>query len=76
MHVELNVQALREHSQRVGVDPGRSLNRQLAERLRVSEPTISRSLRGKTEPGNRVIAAVLLHFGPGNFHQLFRLVDD
>jgi transcriptional regulator with XRE-family HTH domain len=76
VHVELNVQALREHSHQVGVDPGRSLNRQLADRLRVSEPTISRVMRGKTEPGNRVIAAFLLHFGPGNFHHIFRVVSD
>lgn len=76
MHVELIVPALHEHAHRVGITPGRSFNRQLARRLGLVEPTISRVLRGKTDPGNRVIAAFLLHFGPGNFHQLFRVVDD
>lgn len=76
MRIELDVQALPEHARRVGIDPGRSFNRQLARRLGVTEATISRVLRGKTEPGNRVIAAFLLHFGSGNFHQLFTVVSD
>ena len=76
MHIELNVQALQEHARRVGIDPDRFYGRQLSERLGVGEPTISKLLNGKGEPGNRFMATCLMHFGVGNFHQLFTVVGD
>jgi transcriptional regulator with XRE-family HTH domain len=76
MHIELNVQALRDHARRVGIDPDRFYCRELSRRLGVGEPTISKLLNGKAEPGNRFMATCLAHFGVANFHELFKIASD
>lgn len=55
-------------------DVGANTNVEVAKVLGLNDGTISRVLTGKSEPGNKFIAAVLAHV-PVAFEEVFVIVD-
>lgn len=55
---------------------GITTDQDLADRIGVSPPVVSRVLNGDQVPSERFIAGMVQLFGPGSFDQLFEIVPD
>lgn len=72
--IELRTENLEKYRKMLRIETDEAL----AFRMKVNPATVSRVLRGKTSPGPRFIAGLLVTFGEYNvdFNDLFRVVNE